>query len=131
MPFVCPSFAPPHQSAIPTCSLTTPYVAADGLVWGGVNAGGSITTTPFATTGLPMTGTAVAAATTGTLGIGTGVFNQFVLPQFNSATCTFNISLGNTVRGGGSSGRMGLPARLVAVSPPKGRLASSLRACGS
>ena len=85
------------QTAIPTCSLTTAYTSSDGMVWGGANAGGSITTAPFSSTGLPIVTTDTAAALAiGAMGIGTGIFNQFILPEFASATCRFNISLGAT-----------------------------------
>jgi hypothetical protein len=74
------------QSAYPTCALTTPFTTQDGLIWGGVNAGGSITTMPFsASTGITNTGNVL------------GTWSQFILPEFASATCKFNISLGSTV----------------------------------
>jgi hypothetical protein len=99
------------QTAIPTCALTSPYVASDGLVWGGANAAGSLTTTPFA--GTPFAGTGGPMGTIGVgnvnsaVGVGVGVngvvggigsFTQFVLPEFTSAICRFNITLGNQVR---------------------------------
>jgi hypothetical protein len=82
------------QQAYPTCALTSPYVASDGLVWGGVNAGGSITTMPLAGSGVIGTGMAGAFGAVGTV---LGSWTQFVVPEFSSATCNFNISLGNQV----------------------------------
>ena len=81
------------QQAYPTCALTSPYTASDGVVWGGVNEGGSITTMPLAGSGV------VGAGVFGGVGTVLGSWNQFILPEFSSATCNFNISLGSQVGG--------------------------------
>jgi hypothetical protein len=88
------------MQAFPTCALTAPYVSKDGLVWGGVNSGGSITTIP--NTALTWTGTGVMP-----YGNVIGTWTQFILPEYTSASCRFNISLGTTVGGGrgGAGGR--------------------------
>ena len=74
------------QQAYPSCALTSPYIASDGLVWGGVNEGGSITT-------MPSGGVAGFGGLGGVSGV-LGGWTQFIVPEFSSATCKFNISLG-------------------------------------
>lgn len=94
------------QQATPTCALTAPYVSSDGLVWGGVNAGGSITQVPFVGAGLPQpVGIATTANGVGMAGT-LGTFTQFILPEFASATCTFNITIGAQA-----------PSNLLEISP--------------
>jgi hypothetical protein len=63
-------------------------------VWGGTNAGGSITTPgiggSFGVVGTGVTG--INGVGIG-VGVGLGTFTQFILPDFASATCRFNITL--------------------------------------
>lgn len=80
----------------------------DGFVWGGVNAGGSLTT-------MPLYSGSTAAAVATLSGVA-GSWNRFLLPEFASATCRFNITLGATVRGAGARG--GRQGRCT--PPPRG-----------
>jgi hypothetical protein len=86
------------QQAVPTCTLTAPYVAADGLVWGAANAGGSVTQNPCITTGgiLPTNGITPSSIVAGTI----ASTCTFVIPEYASASCAFNMSLGTSPPGG-------------------------------
>ncbi|GBF96360.1 hypothetical protein Rsub_09431 [Raphidocelis subcapitata] len=91
------------QQAVPVCALTTPYVSSDGLVWGGANAGGSITTMPNTGFGVGMGVSGMADGLGGAYasGMGTmGAFTEFIIPEFSSATCRFNLTMGTEVPGG-------------------------------